>query len=552
MKKHCCALLAWMLLSAVAIQAQDSRFAVYFTDKDTAYNSYTLEVPEAFLSEEALQRRALYDVKINLTDLPVSQRYTDSIKTHVHRIQNKSKWLNLLVVEAPDSLVPVLEEKIFVESVRRIGPATGKKRKTALSSVQQAHRSGKKHTSTRMDSSFYGYSWGQIEMLKGHRLHQGGFQGKGRTIAVLDAGFKNADQLPAFDSLWKNEQIVAVHDFEDHDGEVFDSHQHGTMVLSVMGANMPGAYRGTAPKANFMLLRTEVNQSEYISEEYNWLAAAEFADSAGAHIINSSLGYSTFDDATQDHSYQDMDGATTPVTRAAGLAASKGMLVVASAGNLGNDSWHYISAPADADSIITVGAIDEYGNHASFSSAGPTFDGRIKPEVVAQGVATAVQSPDSSLVPANGTSFSAPLISGLMACLWEKNPEYTPMQLREKLIHSASQPNNPDSLIGYGIPNFSMAGNLGLKSIAHAAIRVYPNPFKYHFYIRIPEVSLKNKTLSIDVYDIMGRKHFSRHYTDTAHQTIKVDALHNSPSGMYLVKVSLNQKTILKEKIIKD
>ena len=552
MKKFYPLLLMGMILAVPLLRAQDSRYAVYFTDKDTATNPYSLEDPGAFLSDKSLERRELQDIEVNLTDLPVSNRYTDSIRSLVHRIQNRSKWLNLIVVEAPDSVVTHLKKKDFVLRVEHVAPATGKKSSTSLHSTQQADSSGKKNTSTRIDSSHYGYTWGQIEMLKGQRLHQGGYQGRGVTIAVMDAGFKNVDKLPAFDSLWINDQILAVKDFEDHDGEVFDSHQHGTMVLSTIAANLPDIYLGTAPKANFMLFRTEVTSSEFISEEYNWVAAAEYADSAGAHIINSSLGYSTFDSTSQNHTYQDMDGNSTPITQAADLAASKGMLVVSSAGNLGNDPWHYISAPADADSIITVGAVDENRNHASFSSVGPTFDGRIKPEVAAQGVATVVLSPDSSLLFGNGTSFSAPIISGLMACLWEKYPDLSNMQLRDRLLNNSSKADNPDSLIGYGIPNFSMAGNLGLETIASATIRVYPNPFNTHFSIRLPEVSLQDQTISVDVFDILGKKRYSRQYTATAPRTIHIDALNNASPGMYLIKISLDQKTILKEKIIKE
>ena len=541
-----------MLLAVPLIRGQDSRYAVRFTDKDTATNPYSLEEPGAFLSDKALERRQKQGIAVDLTDLPLAPRYIDSVKPLIHHIQNRSKWLNLLVVEAPDSIVPQLTRKEFVRSVQRIAPATAKDGSTPLLSTQQADSSDKKSQSTRIDSSLYGYTWGQIEMLNGHRLHQSGYQGKGMTIAVMDAGFSNVDKLPAFDSLWMNDQILDVKDFEDHDGQVFDTHQHGTMVLSVIAANLPQKYVGTAPQANFMLFRTEVTRSEFISEEYNWVAAAEYADSAGAHIINSSLGYSTFDSTAQNHTYQDMDGNTTPITRAADLAASKGMLVVSSAGNLGNDPWHYISAPADADSIITVGAVDQNLHHASFSSVGPTYDGRIKPEVAAQGVATVVLTPDSSLVPGNGTSFSAPIISGLTACLWQKYPDDTNMQLRHRLLNNSSQSGNPDSLIGYGIPNFSMAGDLSIEDIAHAAIQVYPNPFKTHFYLSLPEVPLKNQTITVDIFDILGKKRYTSQYKGTVPRTIRIDALNDAPSGMYLIKLSLNQRTILKEKIIKQ
>lgn len=552
MKKHYLLLMAGFIIALHSLQAQDSRFVVHLSDKDTANNPYSLEAPGEFLSQKALDRRSRFGIEPDMSDLPLSPRYTDSISRLVSRIQNRSRWFNLLVVEAPDSVAPFIKNKPFVDSLARVAPApsAGKKNTQQPAQNTQAHHYAA-ITST-LDSSAYGYTWRQIQMLKGHHLHQGGYQGRGLTIAIMDAGFQNADKLPAFDSLRTNNQIKSTADFEDHDGNVYESDRHGTMVLSVIAANIPGVYRGTAPKADFILLRTEVTGSEYISEEYNWIAAAEYADSAGTNIINSSLGYSTFNDSTQDHTYQDLDGNTTPITRAADMAAAKGMLVVSSAGNLGNDSWRYISAPADADSIITVGAVDERGNHASFSSVGPTADGRIKPEVAAQGVATAVASPDSSLLYGNGTSFSAPIITGLMACLWEKYPNLNNMQLRDKLIRNASQWDNPDSLTGYGIPNFSMAGNLGFETLAPKAVRSYPNPFRKHFILSLPTINLKDQTLSIDIYDIMGKKRFTQQFTNTLPPQVRIDALHDAPPGIYLVKISLNHELVTKEKIIKE
>jgi subtilisin family serine protease len=389
-------------------------------------------------------------------------------------------------------------------------------------------------------------------MLNGHLLHQSNYRGEGMVIAVFDAGFQNVDQLPAFNNLWENDQILGVRDFEDKDGMVFDSHVHGTMVLSVMSVNMPETYVGTAPAAKYWLLRTEVGNSEYLIEEYNWLAAAEFADSAGVDLINSSLGYTTFDDTSQNHTYQDMDGFSTPVSKAASMAASKGILVVNSAGNLGNSAWHYISAPADADSIMSVGAVDPFSQYVSFSSTGPTADGRIKPDVSAQGMSTATQYVDSSFVMGNGTSFSAPLITGLTACLWQKYPELTNIEIINKIRRSSHQYSNPDSLLGYGIPNFAEAGEVGINELKKSSVKIFPNPFKNRFYINIPDVRLGDNPIYLNIYNMMGKKIYTRGLSNSAAGShIRINALSNQPPGIYLIKLTIEPDYVIKQKLVK-
>jgi subtilisin family serine protease len=324
------------------------------------------------------------------------------------------------------------------------------------------------------------------------------------------------------------------------------------MVLSLLAGYIPELYVGTAPEAQYWLLRTEVGGSEYLVEEYNWIAAAEFADSAGVDIINSSLGYTTFDDSTQNHSFQDLDGDTTPISRAASIAASKGMLVVSSAGNLGDNSWQHISAPADADSIITVGSVGPNRNYAFFSSTGPTSDGRIKPDLAAQGVANIVQQVDSSFVIANGTSFSAPIISGLAACLWQKFPELSNMELMEKLFRSGHQYANPDTLIGYGIPSFSRAGEIKIEDLDKSSVEIFPNPFKNHFYISIPDVRLDEAPIYLEIYDMMGRKVYNSQFSKSVRGNhIRINALSENSSGIYLIKIRLKPNYVIKQKMIK-
>jgi subtilisin family serine protease len=389
-------------------------------------------------------------------------------------------------------------------------------------------------------------------MVKGHILHSNGYLGENMTIALLDAGYKNADKLPIFNSLWTNNQILGIRDFEEHDKQVFDNSSHGTMVFSVLAGNIPGVYVGTAPNAKYWLLRTEVGGSEYLSEEYNWIAAAEFADSAGVDIINSSLGYTTFNDSTLNHSQQDLDGRSIPVSKAAALAASKGMIVVNSAGNQGDDKWQYISAPADADSIISVGSVGPDLQPSFFTSTGPTFDGRIKPDLAAQGFGIIVQNSDSTFLIASGTSFSAPVISGLVACLWQKYPELSNIELMDKIFRSAHHYSSPDTLTGYGIPNFSLASGLSIDELSTPGVEIYPNPFQDHFFIRIPVLDPEGSTIYLEIFELLGREIYKREFSTSISGTqLCIDTLSNWPSGIYFIKLTIATETIIKQKLLK-
>ncbi len=299
-------------------------------------------------------------------------------------------------------------------------------------------------------------------MLNGIALHDMGYDGTGMTIAVLDAGFLHADTLRVFDSLWMNGQILGTKDFvSPQSPDIFGAHYHGAMVLSTMGGNWPGKMVGTAPHAHYWLLRSEDGGSEYLIEELNWVSAAEFADSVGADVINSSLGYTTFDNPSQNHTYADMDGNTTPITIGADMAVSKGMIVVNSAGNDGGSSWQYIDAPADGDSVFSIGAVTASGNYASFSSTGPTYDGRIKPNVVAQGSGSTIINPYNGLVSTgSGTSFSSPITAGMVACLWSAHPNKRTTQIMDAIQQSGSLAGNPNNQLGWGIPDYLAAHNL--------------------------------------------------------------------------------------------
>lgn len=361
-------------------------------------------------------------------------------------------------------------------------------------------------------------------------------------IAILDGGFRNVNINRGFDTVRTNNQILGTWDFVRNQPVAYNEHAHGAQVMSIMAGNLPGELVGSAPKASYYLLITEDTGSELIIEEDNWVSGAEYADSAGADMINSSLGYSLFDDAGMNHTYVDMDGNTTRVTQAADIAASKGILVVCSAANEGNNPWHYITAPADADSILTVGSVDSTGVYSTFSSTGPTYDRRIKPNVTGQGSLTAIIGTDGNIYRGSGTSYSSPLMCGLTACLWQMNRSLPPMKIIEALQSSASQANKPDSLLGYGIPDFGKAMFLvqGMNPISlndESLFRLYPNPTAGQLHVDF--YSPDRQEIQVDVISLTGKLIYSRKeevgYTSV--NTIVINEFENLDDGMYIVRI---------------
>ena len=323
--------------------------------------------------------------------------------------------------------------------------------------------------------------------MNGEYLHEGGFTGNGKLIALLDGGFYSVDQFSAFENLRNDNKIIATWDFVTGDSSVYEDDPHGMSVLSTIAGNVPGQLIGTAPNASFLLLRTEDVFSENIIEEYNWSAAAEFADSAGADVISSSLGYTEFDDPLQNHIYSDMDGNHCPSSIAADFAASKGILVLVSAGNSGNDSWHYISAPSDGDSVISVGAVNSIGNHVSFSGWGPSFDGDVKPNVVAKGRDCALVDEYGTISTGSGTSFACPILAGAASCLWQAFPDLNSIQIMSAIERSANYYLVPNDSLGYGIPDFRLASYFlatGAMPSNDDVIGIYPNPFSENLNVR--------------------------------------------------------------------
>lgn len=558
MIRSLCFIFFLSLISGI-VQSQNPRYLVRLKDKNPANNPYSLENPGEFLSLKAIERREKQNISYDSLDLPIAPVYIDSLLSTGIKIQNKSKWFNSVVAEMDSSRIEELKKFSFVEEIIFLAPPkqfSESKDNSGTQSYDQAKFA--EHLLSHGDSIYYGISANQIKLAHGHVLHENGYKGEGISIAVLDGGFNKVDKLPAFDSLWTNGRILGTRNFEDRENGVFRDHYHGTYVLSILGANLPDKLYGSAPEADYWLLRTEVTSSEYLVEEYNWIAAAEFADSAGADIINSSLGYSEFDDSSQNHTYEELDGQTTPISKAAQIAANRGILVVVSAGNLGNSPWNYISAPADAYDILTVGATNQYGDYVSFSSKGPSSDGRIKPEVSAQGQGTFFQSGDSSIVAGSGTSFSAPIISGLAACLWQKNNESDYLEIRETIIRNSSQFDSPDTLLGFGIPDFASAAGIEYMSansqqkITQGEPKVYPNPFRNSFTISFSNFSKDIDSINIKIVNITGSVICKKSIVSPAEgHNVNIDELKKSPPGIYFVEVRYNQNLFYRQKLIK-
>ncbi|MBL4715358.1 MAG: S8 family serine peptidase [Bacteroidia bacterium] len=544
------------------------KYWVHLTDKNSS--SYSIHTPRQFLSPRAIARRSNQNIPIKVNDLPVSMLYIDSIKSSGVQIINRSKWFNAITIYVQDS--STLLNILNLCFVKKIAPVGFSKRDPENYLLE---KTGKTHNFTDIKDEDYGLAFNQIEMLNGHMLHQAGYTGKGKLIAVLDAGFKNVDTIRAFDSVMTNNQIIATYNFVTGNDSVYNSKfSHGTSVLSTMASNWPGEIIGTAPQADYLLLISEDGESESIIEEDNWIAAMEYADSIGADIINSSLGYTTFDDTTMNHTYQDMDGNTTKITIAADIAASKGILVVNSAGNEATSSWKYISAPADGDSVLTVGGVNKNEEYASFSSIGPTSDGRIKPNVVAQGSGTTVLNRSGAVTSGSGTSFSAPIIAGLAACLWQANPSKTNMEILKIIEISAHQYYTPDYELGFGIPDFNLAHELLIfdsnNNGKDRLINIFPNPFTNT--IKIIGYSIESGVGSFEMFDSSGRNISSRsiniskdinqelvptqnnsssiNFNSSNYFNFTLNNLENLNQGLYIMRLTINETTVVK-KIIK-
>ncbi|WP_425638366.1 S8 family serine peptidase [Algoriphagus yeomjeoni] len=477
-------LLVFILLGMAfsgTLAAQD-RYAVFYKFKPQ--ESLSLERPSEFLSQKALSRRIKEGVAPDSLDLPVSQKYLDAVFEKASYILYSSKWFNATLLVTDASNVTEIEALPFVDRVELVGRGfipnpNARIGKRIYASVTYRYCPPVAESARVLATDEERYDF-QNNLLGIDKMHEEGFTGKGVTIAVFDAGFPGAQTASPLAHLQSNGQIISTKDFvRPWNENVYADNQHGTNVLSLIASKEPGKMLAGAPDADYILSMTEEVATEYWVEEYNWVRAAEYADSLGTDIISSSVGYWDFDDPDMNYTLEDLDGETTIIAKGATIAASKGILVVNSAGNYGPGA-STLTSPADAKGILAVGSVNSELQVSGFSSRGPTGDGRIKPDLAAFGQGTALIRSNGEVGFSNGTSFSAPQISALAAGLWEAKPEWTKDQLIEALLNSGTQADDPDNQLGYGIPNFFRAYYGEILSVEAneetLAWSIYPNP----------------------------------------------------------------------------
>lgn len=530
-----------LLFLAIAVFAQaqiaTNIYWVQFTDKNNS--PYSIDNPEAYLSPRALQRRANLGISIDEYDLPVNPQYLQAVADCGAELINPSKWLNGVSVYTTDqSVVEAINALDFVEVVRNCpnDPKAQEIKERWMANEM------KPVAAARGLHGYYGGAETQVTQLNVNLLHDMGFDGTGVVIAVLDGGFEGTPDQSCFDNMREEGRLLGVRGFVYGCDNVYSQSTHGTSCLSTMGAYDPNEMVGTAPKASYYLLHTEDGRTENIVEEYNWVSGAEYADSLGVDICSTSLGYIGFDMPQWDHPFAHYDGHTAPMTIGAEIAASRGMICMNSAGNEG-DGTCTLGIPADAEHIITVGAVNGSGDRADFSSVGPTYDGRIKPDVMAMGEGTYVASGYGNWWPyynGSGTSFSNPVLAGAVACLRQARPYASVQEICDAVRACSDRADNPDNYYGYGIPDFSKA--LELLAVeenvvpAEEIINVYPNPLKGDVQVTL----VAGSKADVSVFDAMGRMRYSCRFNGLNHTSLE-NYLNGLEAGIYFINAASEQ-----------
>ncbi|AEI50437.1 S8 family serine peptidase [Runella slithyformis] len=529
----------WLLASTV--QAQQAKYLVLLKDKTGT--AYTVDKPEAFLTQRSIERRQRQNIPVKPRDLPVTPAYVAQIRQTGAKVWYTSRWLNAVLVEATAAQLTAIRALSFVRGIEFDRPLANARVSAENKSEAAARKLGQ-------ESLDYGSSQNQIEMLGANVMHDRGFSGVGKLVAILDGGFQKSNTNPALKTIFDEKRVVATFDFVKKETSVYEDDSHGNNVFSIMAGYLPGSLIGPAFGASYVLLRSEDAGSETRLEEANWLLAAEYADSLGVDVINTSLGYTEFDNPADNYTYADMNGRTALVTRAADWAVGVGMIVVASAGNEGNSPWRYIGAPADGDSVLAVGAVNSLRNLASFSSLGPSADGRIKPDVSARGQATTLSNQNGTVTTGNGTSYSAPLIAGLVAAFWQSQPHLTAMQVVDCIRRAGDRFAAPTPQYGYGIPTFENAVKVAnerypVTGVADwtqpAEVFLYPNPMGATSEVNIHWGTVfAGKNVYIQLVDTAGRILYQQQVM--ANESISKVTLPPLTAGGYFLKVNDNQR----------
>jgi subtilisin family serine protease len=536
-----------ILCSFTQLIAQYPKLVIQFKDKGN--NTFSLANPSQYLSPKAIARRTRFSLAMDSTDLPITQRYIDSVKLAGNVvILSQSKWLNQVLIQTTDdAALNKINSFSFVKSATGVGFRLNENKiKNKFKETISPLAITEMPLRTTADVYNYGNSYQQVHLHEGEFLHNKGYRGENIQVAVLDAGFLQYKTITAFDSIRKNNQVLGERDFVAFDKSVNEDDSHGMYCLSTMAANWPGKMVGTAPKASYWLVRTENASSEYPIEEHNWVVGAEFADSTGADMISSSLGYTDFDDPQFNHSYSDFYKNSTTVTKGATLAAHKGMIVMNSAGNDGQSGWKYLGFPADADSVCAVGAVNALGQIAAFSSFG--YLGKVKPNIVSVGAGTVIAGFNNEPVTGNGTSFSNPNIAGLIACLWQAFPNFNNMKILDAVYKSSNRYTTPTDRYGFGIPNFRKAYQL-LKKDQNIALYgnewVWANPNPFTSAIEVRVIGQLDGNAKLELFGPVNQLIASINLT-TEIEEVYTDTFTNLgslPAGSYTIKYTDNSKT---------
>lgn len=538
MQKIVCAFL--LVLSFSGFAQEDAW--VYFNDKPNA--AAQLATPLNFLTQRALDRRANQNISLQVNDVPVHQPYIDQVTAAPGiTVKAKSKWLNCVHVRGSVANINALELLSFVNRVEFADNSLNLKR-------PQPKTINPVNKQMDVQVNFnYGNSGNQIQMLNAHLLHQANYTGGGKIIAVLDSGFINVNSISPFQRLFSNNLILGGYNYVSRNTDVYTLHNHGTMTLSCLAGFVDGQLVGTAPDAQYYLFVTEDVTEENPVEESYWVEGAEEADRLGVDIISTSLGYYRFDDSSYGHDYSDFTGDKAFASKGANIAFSKGIVVVASAGNSGNNTapLNRVGVPAEATNVLAIGAVKADETLAAFSSVGPSFDNRIKPDLMAQGQSAVLANTDGDIQTANGTSFSCPILAGAIACFWQAVPSLTNQQVVNFVKQSADRFNSPNAQFGYGIPDFQLAlqaALLGTDDNQLQAFRFFPNPVNDTVTFITPDYAGRAE---VKCYNNLGQLVLSQNIQNR----VQALSLENLESGIYYFNIA-TPTTNYNGKIIKN
>jgi len=522
--------LALTTLSAIA---QESQYVVFFTDKDTL--AYDLEQPTSFLSERAVERRKKQKIDITYADVPVREDYLNQLEELGAEVYYTTRWLNGALIEVTAEELETIQSQVFVSGAELVKPG-GRERRSKKPGSSYGKSKARFAEEKPLEQLL---NMEQNNMLGIDAMHEKGYNGEGLLVAVFDGGFNGVDTVSYFKHIYEEGRMLPGYDFVGNSPNVYRYGQHGTEALSCIGAYKEGVLEAGGYGADFMLCVTEEVSSEYRIEEYNWLFAAEFADSTGADIISTSLGYTTFNASVMNYDYEDLDGETALITKAVNEATKRGIVCVISAGNEGSGRWRYISPPADANNVLSVGAVSRTRDKVSFSSYGPTADGRIKPDVSALGLQTIVVNSAGNVVTSNGTSFAAPLISGFVAGVWQAFPDATNYEIIEKIKLSGDKALTPDNETGYGIPDFNKLMENFLTPVETEKKRffkVYPNPVENSDLVIEPAEGRFNGMVHVSLYNPEGQLVLQKKVRNYKRASLSLD-MDSLSSGIYIMHI---------------